>query len=325
MTDAWQPLYWSAVHPFFKTRYPRVECYFSSREIQYLRVTQHAERKSSRNALLGEVMLLGPSARPAAETGWLESGQMVAEMVRAENIKKVYADAWLSAYLHGELGPGVWTLPANYSTDDYGNTRPPAEEPLRLDISSGSALVVPGPEADQAKAALSRVGTAFKTRQAGKFTIFMLAGQYAKQNQPLPLASVISDIDPAAAAQLAKGVPDKGRWGSLTPQKSGMSLTVDMGQARKVERVRLWNTKFPHDFARGLAISLSDDGQTWREAPANLAAPLIFSGRGLYAVPAEFSEYALLEPQEARFVRLALTRSADPWWWSVERLEVFAP
>jgi hypothetical protein len=250
---------------------------------------------------------------------------MVVEAVRSENIKRVYADAWLSAYLHGKLGQGVWTLPANYTTGDYGDTRPPAEEPLRLDISSGNALVVPKAEADQAKAALERVGTAFKTRAAGKFTVFLLAGQYAKQNQPLPLASVSSDIDPQTAAQLAKGVPDKGRWGSLNPQKPGMSLTVDLGQAQKIGRVRLWNEGFPRDYARGLVLSLSDDGLFWREAAADLAAPLVFSGRGLFAVAAEYSEYALVEPQRARFVRLSLTRKAEPWWWSVERLEIFSP
>jgi hypothetical protein len=325
MTDAWQPLYWSAVHPFFKARYPRVECYFPPREIQYLRITQHAKRKSGHPALLGEVMLLGAPAQDGAQTGWVQSGQLVAEVVRAENIKRVYADAWLSAYLHGKLSREVWTLPANYSTDDYGSTRPSAEEPLRLDISSGSALVVPNPEAGQARAALQRVGTAFKARDAGNFTVFILAGQYAKHNQPLPLASVTSDIDPQTAAQLAKGVPDKGRWGSLTPQKPGMRLTVDLGQTKKVGRVRIWNTNFPDDFARGLALSLSEDGLVWREAQANLAAPLVFNGRGLFAVPAEYSEYALLEPQDARFVRLTLTRGAEPWWWSVERLEVFAP
>jgi hypothetical protein len=104
-----------------------------------------------------------------------------------------------------------------------------------------------------------------------------------------------------------------------------MRLTVDLGQTKKVGRVRIWNTNFPDDFARGLALSLSEDGLVWREAQANLAAPLVFSGRGLFAVPAEYSEYALLEPQDARFVRLTLTRGAEPWWWSVERLEVFAP
>lgn len=324
MTDAWQPLYWSAVHPFFKARYPRVECYFPPKEIQYLRVSQHAARKASNQALIGEVMLLGPPQASLAEIGWVQSGQLVADIMRAENIKKVYADAWLSAYLHGKLDRKVWTLPANFSTDDYGAKRPPAEEPLRLDISSGCALVVPSPEAAQAQAALSRVGTAFKSRAAGKFTVLLLAGQYAKQNQPLPLASVMADIDPQTAAQLAKGIPDKGRWGSLEPQKPGMSISVDLGGIKPVDRVRLWNTNFPQDFARGLALSVSDDGQLWREVAANLAAPLVFSGRGLFAVPAEYSEYALLEPQAARFLRLTLTRGAEPWWWSVERLEVFS-
>lgn len=323
MTDGWQPFYWSATHPFFKTRYPRVECYFPPREIRYLRVTKHAERKVRYPSLIGEVMLLGPSRQAASETGWRQSGNMVAELLQSKVIQKVYADAWLSAFLHENLASRIWTLPANYTTDDYGNTQPPAEEPLLIDVSPGNALVVPVPETAQAQAALGRAGVSFQARQAGRFMVFMLDGRMGTQGKALPISSVSSSIDPDTAAQLAKGVPDKGRWGSLVPQKPGMSLTLDLGKAQTVGRVRITNPNFPQDFARGLAISLSDDGLYWREIPADLAAPLVFSGRGVFAAPAGYGEYAFAKPQEARYLRLTLTREAKPWWWSVERLAVF--
>jgi hypothetical protein len=323
MTDAWQPLYWSALHPFFKTRYPRVECYFPPREIRYLRVTQQAERKVRYPSLIGEVMLLGPARQAPVETGWLQSGNLVAEMLRGKIINKVYADAWLSAFLREKLGSRVWSLPANYNSDDYGSPVPPAEEPLLMDVAPGNALVVPVFEARQAQAALSRAGVSFQSRQTGRFTIIMLDGPARPQGKPLPLKAVSSPIDPPTAAQLAKGVPDKGRWGSLVPQKPGMSLTLDLGKVQPIGRLYIWNPHFPRDFARGLAFSLSDDSLNWREAAADLIAPLVYSGRGVLAAPVGFGEYAFVKPQNARYLRLALTRSIEPWWWSVERLEVF--
>lgn len=73
-----------------------------------------------------------------------------------------------------------------------------------------------------------------------------------------------------------------------------------------------------------MEMSLSDDGINWRPVDTTLAAPLVFTGRGLFAAAAGFSEYALARPEKARFVRLSLTRTVKTWWWSVERVEVFA-
>lgn len=324
MTDAWQPLYWSATHPFFKTRYPRVECYFPPREIRYLRVTQHAERKMRFPNLIGEVMLLGPSSREMNTPGWQQSGRRVADLLLSESIKKGYADAWLSAYLHKNLGDRIWTLPANYATDSYGNKNPPAQDPLPLDTSHGSALAVPYPESAQAEAALKLAGVDFKTERAGKFQVFLLNGRAESQTKPLPLAAVSSSIDPETAAQLAKGVPAKGRWGSLNPQRAGMSLVLDLGKTQAVKRVRLSNPNFPLDFPRSMAISLSDDRVIWRQADATLAAPLIFTGKGLFTSGAGFSEYVMSSAQQTRFIRLSLNRTVETWWWSVERVEVLA-
>ena len=324
MTDGWQPFYWSAVHPFFKTRYPRVECYFPPREIRYLRVTHHAKRKVRHSSLIGEVLLLGSSAEPIQKDDWLRSGQLVANMLTHANIKKIYADAWLSAFLKQRLAQEVWCLPANYQTDDYGGASPPAEEPLFLDVSRGSALAVPISEMQQAKAALNLAGIDFKTRRAGNFSLFLLDGAKKSQVKPLPLAAVGSQIDPKAAAQLAQGVPSQGRWGSLNPQQPGMSLVLDLGKSQPVGRVRLSNPNFPKDYPRSMEMSLSDDGINWRPVDTTLAAPLVFTGRGLFAAAAGFTEYALATPEKARFVRLSLTRAVKTWWWSVERVEVFA-
>ncbi len=324
MTNAWQPCYWSATHPFFKARYARVECYFPPRPLRYLRVIHQAVRPRRHHCLIAEVLLLGPARDQADTISWPESARLVAEVARSAGVKRVYADAWLSAYLALALGPRVWTLPANYTSNDYGDRRPPAEEPLVVDTSPGSALVVPAAEAGQAQAALSRAGVAFRSHRAGRVVVLLLRGRPGFRDGLLPLSAVSSDIDPAKAAQLARGVPAGGRWGSLVPQQPGMSLTVDLGRARQVARVRLWNPHFPRDYPRGLAVLLSNDGQSWQEAPLNLTAPLVYSGRGLFAAAGAYGEYALVKPRPARYLRLVLTKAVKTWWWSVERLEVLS-
>ncbi len=325
MTDGWQPFYWSVAHPFFKTRYPRVECYFPPQEIRFLRVTHSAPRKVNHPSLIGEVLLLGPSTEPVKEDDWLNSGQLVADLINQSKVKKIYADAWLSAFLKQKLDRSVWCLPANFTTNNYGNRRPPAEDPLFLDTSQGSALAVPITEAAQASAALNLTGVDFKTRRAGNFQVFVMNGEKESKAKALPLAAVSSKIDPKVAAQLAQGVPSSGRWGSLNPQKPGMSLVLDLGKNQTVSRVRISNPNFPNDYPRSMSVSISDDGVTWRQVDTTLAAPLVFTGRGLFAVGAGSSEYAFVSPQKTRFIRLSLKQEVKTWWWSVERLEVFAP
>jgi hypothetical protein len=322
--NGWQPFYWSAVHPFFKTRYPRVECYFPPQEIRYLRVTHRTPRKVKYPCTIGEVMLLGPSPEKLNNDDWPRSGELVAEQIRAANVKKIYADSWLSAFLKQKLKNHVWCLTSNFHTDDYGGYEPPADQPLFLDTSKGSAMAVPFPEAAQAEAALNLAGIGYNASRAGNFQVFLLNGQPGSKAKALPLASVSSEIDPNVAAELAKGIPSSGRWGSLHPQKPGMSLVIDLGENQEVAKIRLSNPNFPLDYPRSMTISLSDDGITWHPAETTLAAPLVFTGRGLFAVGAGFSEYALNTPLETRFIRLSLNREVKTWWWSLERVEVFA-
>jgi len=324
ITDTRQPIFWSAVHPFFKARYPRMECYFPPRELRYLRVTQHAPRNNPHPGLIGEVLVLGAWPEPPPAVDWPQSAKLATKLLRDRGVKKIYADAWLSACLRREMGTGVWTLPANYQCDDYGASWPPPEEPLFVDAAPGSALVVPLAEAGQAREALSRAGVRHESLGAGRLEVFLLHGPASLVAEPWPLAGVVSGIDPESAGQLAKGRPAKGRWGSQTPQRPGMSLTVDLGQARPLQRLRLENPSFPLDYPRGLALELSQDGLVWRPVQATLAAPLAYGGRGLFAAGSGYSEYVLDQPENARYLRLTLTQGVDTWWWSVEKLAVFS-
>ncbi len=102
-------------------------------------------------------------------------------------------------------------------------------------------------------------------------------------------------------------------WSSGLPQAPGMWLTVDLGRALKVNKIVLDSGE--REFPRGLAVSLSTDGQTWQEA-----------GRieRFYRTPVTVK----VEATPARYLRIEQTSDAvqAARWsipWSISDLKVF--
>ena len=313
-------LYWSGPHPFLKLRLGRLEAYFPPRRLRYLRLTHLGRSKSGWE--VGEVFFVAPAVARARPT-WREDGPALVRLARKLGLKRVLADAWLSAYLRRAGGGRFGEIISNLSQDDYGAGRNtlPLLPPLRA--REGEAVVVKAGEADLCGRLLSASGVRFTRHQAGGLAVFALHGR--GRGQPLPLVAVDSNVDRVAAAQLVRGRPAAGRWGSQAPQRPGVWLQVDLGRVREIGGFYLGCPDHPQDYARGLKVWLSDDGSSWRLAPHHLVWPLVFCGRLPLALAGPRSTYRLDSTQKARFLRLELDASLPVWWWSVEELKVLAP
>jgi len=325
MQHAWSPLYWSAVHPFHRLRYPRVESYFPPRPVRYLRLRLMDNRHPRlKPMLVGELLVMGQGRAGDDGADWPETARRVARLALEQGAKRVYADAWLAARLNQLVGDEFWVLPANLRTDNYGSMHPPIGRPLELDASPGSLLAVPAEEADQAAAALKRAEVGHRRQRAGLAEVFTLQGRELP-GRPVGMLEVSSEIDPVMASGLVRGYGGKARWGSLNPQRPGMGLTIKLAREAEVATVRILSPAYPKDFPRGLRVLVSDDGLVWGPAPARLAAPLVFAGRGVFAMGGPVCEYRLDRPVTTRFVRLELRSRVPVWWWSVQKIEVLGP
>ena len=114
-----------------------------------------------------------------------------------------------------------------------------------------------------------------------------------------------------ASADAANVVDDDAatRWTTGAAQQPGQRLQVDLGSVRDVRRVVLDTGVDLGDYPRGVALSTSTDGVTWR--PAETVA-----GSGQLTV-------LDIPRTRARYLRIDQTATASSWW-SVADLRVYS-
>jgi hypothetical protein len=116
-------------------------------------------------------------------------------------------------------------------------------------------------------------------------------------------------------------------WSTETPQREGMFFQVDVGGVAPLNRLVLLCAKGrERDFPSYFRVELSSDGRTWREVASvnNHWAYLFWSdGRPFWKLREGRTEI-VFPPQEARFIRITLSRSA-PHPWSIGEIFIYRP
>ena len=311
------PFYLSGPHPFLKTRYPRVECYFPLRPLRFLKLTQLGHIR--KDWPVSEVLLLGPE-KHSREITWPLAADLLAKAVSAHPLKKLYSDAWPSAVLFTRLVHKPALLLPNQYTDNYGSQSPSPSDPLLLDPSLGNGLLISPRETALTSRRLSLSGIGHTAIPAGNYTLFLLQGR--TEGSPLTLKEISSVMNPEEASALARGLPPGKRWSSGTPQKPGLSLAIDLGEEQTIDFVTLRCPHHPADFPRGLRASYSLDGEKWEETPIQLVEPLAFTGQVLLLYRGPVQRYRLTPTVRGRFLRLSLTEADSTYWWSVESIRI---
>lgn len=319
--DYWGPFYWSGTHPFLKARYPRVESYFPARPMRYLRLT-HLGHSNHRWSVM-EMVLWGPGEPDRQQATWPASAAELLRLAGAWQGRRIYADAWTSAWLAWRAPGQFQVLTAEYFSDVYGAVRPPVKDPLWLDPSPGNLLAVCRRDEEHVAAYLASWNVRFERRNAGRLTVFRLKGR--SPGRRLEIKSVTSPVDAEHAAMLASGVPAGLRWASLRPQGPGVWLDLDLGEPQTVAGMELACPDHPLDYPRRLTAMVSDDGATWRTAVLRQVGPLAFSGLLAFTAQAPRMSYRLDPPVTTRHLRLETTEAQPLWWWSVQELSLHSP
>jgi beta-glucosidase len=116
-------------------------------------------------------------------------------------------------------------------------------------------------------------------------------------------ASTNTSGDPAANAidgNLAT------RFSGGAAQAPGQDLVINLGTAQTFSELDMEVPDSAGDYARGFQVQVSPDGTTWTSAAtcAGAGSPEVVS----------------FPPQTDQYVRVTLTQSASPSWWSVDEL-----
>ncbi len=316
------PLYWSGPHLFNKYRYPRLEAHFAPLEARFIRISEVDGKFGGVESAVRELAVWQPELMPPRlRPDWPDSARLLLEALEGEGVKWVYGDAWISAYLH-QNAPGRYrTLMANWSTDNFGHSVPPVEQPVLIDPGPGTALAVEAGQAAQAAGALNRWGCAFREKPAGRMSVFLLDG--LALGPEMDAQAVDASVNPVEAAALAHG--NQANWASGMPQKPGISMTVDLGEKRQIGRLALYNQDFIMDYPRGLRFEVSDDAKQWTPVPARLAGPLTMCGPMLVPGKSNHGQYEFVPGATGRYLKIILDAQTKEFHWSVQRIRLWAP
>ena len=311
----WGPFFVSEFHPFLRVRRGRVQAVFPPVRTRFLRIVQTgaspAHPWSARELFVYRPAPPGP---PPPAPG------VLAEALRREHVRFVYASPWLSARVLAESRGAIGALDSNLHVNSYGRTKPPPQalEPLRIEPGRGLLL---GSDADVAGIArmLDAQGARVREASAGPFRLLLLAP--GAPRRPLPRDRWRATAT-AAAPDAARAL-DGDRWTRWTargPVDPTAAFTVDLGEVRPLTGVRLVHADREGE-PEGYVVETSVDGRAWA-APG----PLTWAGR-LYWTGAELlrngrTEWAVTFPRTpARYLRVRPADRAPGW--EIAELEGF--
>jgi uncharacterized protein (DUF608 family) len=172
----------------------------------------------------------------------------------------------------------------------------------------------------QTNGPLQTVGTATQPAGAVAAQVTLAPGQGRDIHFYLAwyMPHQMSQLQNAQALVLASSNPANtvSRWGTLCPQQSGFSVTVDLGQALTPTQALLDNTGFANDYPRGIRVDSSSDQSSWTTVGTMTAAQVVagLGGSTQFTVN--------LTPRQGRYLRFTNTGYDLFYWWSIHALQV---
>jgi hypothetical protein len=140
---------------------------------------------------------------------------------------------------------------------------------------------------------------------------------------------ITASESPAAAPRMADGNTST-RWSSVTPQREGITIEIDLGETVPLAGARIVHGGCcPWDYPRGLSVAVADAPTRWRQVlvipeviPRVLGRLRAEDGRYRFAPDTRPDALTLRFPATpARWVRLTALR-ADSRPWAVTELEL---
>jgi hypothetical protein len=313
------PFFWAGPAPMIKIRRGRVEACFAPVTARFVRITLTKALPTEKWSIQ-EILIYGPGNRgPAAASG---AGFLrdLAAFLRERRVGQVYADPWVSAWIHNESAGKIRTLIYNHFLGDNGERYPTPEHLYPLPINRDLALIVERTEQGDCEAALRGAGLAYQQNDFGPYRVYSHLAR-------LPLLDrsgwkLTADVN---ADELHRAVDGKieTRWTSQKPQTPGTAIGLDLGRLASVRGVVLKLGDSRRDYPRDLRLSVSTDGSNWRTLETRRFSELYWAGNRLFTIPGNQLVYSFA-PTACRFLKLEQRGSDPTYYWSIHELELIA-
>lgn len=137
---------------------------------------------------------------------------------------------------------------------------------------------------------------------------------------PLPREGwrVTSNVNQKLALFAVDGSLDT-RWDS-GPQKSGVSITIDLKKPELIRGLSMNLGTSPLDYPRGYRVEVSEDGMIWEQVAGKdtTVFPILD-----FLAPKNMSVDISFLPKKARWVRTTETGDDPIYYWSIYEIEVY--
>jgi hypothetical protein len=320
----WGPLFFSEQHPFLRVRRGRVQVVFGPVRARFIRIVQTGE--AARHAWSARELFVYRPTAPEASGGAGRTAPEPAELaraLRAEGVRFVYANHWLSARVlaagHGETSP-VGALDSNINVNSYGRTEPDPARLERFRLEPGQALLLgTGADLPGIRRTLEIQGALARETAVGPYPLLLLGRPIVRPRLGRDGWRMTATAGAADAGRALDGDP-RTRWSAAGAVTADAAVTLDLGQARPVAGLRM----VPGSRDAGpsaFVLEGSADGRAWAPVgPVEWAGPLYWSGYEL--IRNGRREWTVVFPQ-VTLRHLRIRPAAPARTWDIEEIDLF--
>ena len=311
-------LFWSDCRPFWKAFDGRMELFLpeviETRYIKLILTNDHHVHKWT----IDEIFVYSAGEN---EGDRKDSHEAVLDFLMKQEIEKVYADYWLSSWIHFASKEKIEYIPP-YSPSRY----PVWYEADRLvDFAQDTAFIVEGENAPALEEILNLSGIIYSRKEIGKYLIcYDLMPETDDKGVRLSTDnwSAVTSNSGTDARNAFDGDPAT-RWGTGAAQKPGMFYELDLGRSYILRKVNFSLGEFAHDYPRGYRIEVSADRESWErlEKEDGWREEFFWSATHLLKYHEPGIDFRC-KPTSARFIRVSLTGHDDRFDWSVAEINV---
>ncbi len=308
-----QSMYWCRGQALVSDSDPRLDIYFPPQPARYLRLELTCQSQPSywsvQELSLYQAEPPSSPADPEAVVAW----------ARRQQMRSVYGDQGLKAWLPDDLRPAPQTPPSTPSWPMPILPRDTLPQDLRWTM-----LALDPSQADYTAEVLADQGIGHREDVVGGYRVFWDLRPSGNLGPALPRTDLTLRANVGGATHHALDENPASRWDTGRPRQAGDRLETDLGREVVLAGLGLEARPAPQDLPAAVEMELSNDGQNWRRVDYRrvVLGPLVFGGDRLLTANTgrlrlEFS------PQAARHLRLTLTQGHPRLYWSVYELSVW--
>lgn len=327
------PLYWSGTHPFADNEQGRMELTFPPTRGRFVRLIQRGNSDVSFWSL-HELFLYESRKTPRSRKEAKQELEKLAQDVepilsKLLSLKKgpIYTDSWLTAQL--SLNPKakeLQFLPLHNSRIHLSQWIPSTPQLHRyIEWEKKPIFVI-----EKEVAPIFEKSPLFSQMTWEKDPIgsFIIYKSKIKEEANTPLTEISSENWKAEAqphSNRAKRIFKENKWwGTQAPQKKGMFFLIDLGKKEMIQKIEMEMGYSRWEYPKYFEIWTSSDKENWKKTPIQQLGVPYWDGRRILNATLKGNVLPIqINPTEAHYVKIVLTKDFSHNYWSLGDIRIY--